>query len=206
LLFLLIPILAAAKLYSGKVTMNSGTMKTGLIELPEYPSDATLKYRDSEKGSPEKLSIDDVAGFEFLNDDNVTIQFVTLRLGKPKLFSASELDIDKKKSWVRIVQKGKISIYAGYYQFLKMGKMGSTGGGVTFYVRRPNDDYALNLAEFIEGKISFNMNGFSNIKNLLKFYFDKDCPQLANSLTKDDLKKDRILAVTALYDKNCGTK
>jgi len=48
------------------------------------------------------------------------------------------------------------------------------------------------------------MNGFSNLKSIIKSYFEEDCPKLNELMTKEDLKKSGYAYIVDLYEQNCG--
>lgn len=208
LLFVLFPFLSFAKFYKGTVTMNDDSVKKGFIELPEYPDDAKLKFRTEEKGSTEKLEIESVKGFEVLNDKNQTIKFITFYLARPKPFTNIEFKIDSKKSWVRIIKEGKISLYSTSEAYSSVmsssgGAMpGSGSGGTSYYIKKGTDNYAILIDQTIGGSICGNC--FSQMKKIVSKIFEKDCPKLADLLVKDDLKKNGYAQIVYLYEENCG--
>ena len=202
LLFLLflIPITTFAKLYPGSITYNDGTTINAFIELPEYPDDSKLKFRLEEKGKNEKAGIDEVKSFEIYYPKGEKVNYITIRLGRPKIFNTKELTIDSKKSWVQVVKEGKISIYATHVAY----SAGSgTGGGGMFYVKRPNDDYALELIGFSSGGLEFQMNQFKHLTKGIKIYFDATCPKMAELLEKKTLTKKGMTHLIDLYEANC---
>lgn len=201
LLLILIPIASFAKFYPGNLTLKDGTTINGFIELPEYPDDAKLKFRREEKGSNEKYTSDEVNSFEIVNSKNEKVRYITIQLAKPKLFNLKEIKIETKKSWVKIIKEGKISLYSAYYSY---SSGSGTGGGAIYYIKREKDDYALYLQEYGGGGITFNMNGFQNLKKFIKLYFDESCPKLVNFLDKEDINKNGLVRIIDLYETNCG--
>jgi len=200
LLILLLPLLASAKFYKVKITFNDGTLKNGFIELPEYPDDSKIKFREEEKGKTEKFSIEEVSSFEITNDKNEVVKYVTLKLAEQGL-NLKKIKPGDKKVWARIITEGKISLYAGYYAYNPSNK---TGGGGIYYIKRQNEDFALYLDEFGGDGFSVCMNCFSNLKKILKIYFDETCPQYSELLNKEELKKKGVKYIVELYEQNCG--
>lgn len=202
LLVFLIPFMSFAKFYKGIVTMNDGSLKKGFIETPEYPDDAKLKFRTEEKGNNEKLDIDTVKGFEITNQNGDVIRFITIYAAE----QWNKLSIDKKKSWLSIVKEGKINLYRAYDSGspAMSGAPGSgVSGGYTYYINRPNDNFAIYIDETFSG-LTFCGNCFSQMKKTLSKIFEKDCPKLVDLIEKDDLKKNGYVRIVELYEQNCG--
>lgn len=207
LLFVLIPFVIFAKFYKGTVTMNDGSLKKGFIELPDYPDDAKLKFRLEERGSTEKLEIDNVKGFEIINSENQTINFATFFTaykGKGDL-----IKIDKKKSWLRILKKGKISLYSATSAGTNVmspsgGSMaGSSSGGALYYIGIGTENYVF-VIDQVFGGFTVCPNCFIQMKKTLSRIFEKDCPKLADLIVKDDIKKNGYFRIVELYEENCG--
>ena len=207
LLFVLIPFVSFAKFYKGTVTMNDGSVKNGFIELPEYPDDAKLKFRTEERGSTEKLEIDNVKAFEIINGENKTIKFIssyTAYKGNGDL-----IKLDKKKSWLRILKEGKISLYiasSGGSSVMSPsgGSMpGSSSGGAIYYIRKGTENYVF-IIDQVFGGFTACGNCFSQMKKTLSRIFEKDCPKLADLIFKDDIKKNGYVRIVELYEENCG--
>jgi hypothetical protein len=207
ILLVLIPFMSFAKFYKGTVTMNDNSLKKGFIELPEYPDDAKLKFRAEERGSTEKLEIDSVKGFEIINSENETINFVTLYTAyKGK---GDYIKIDKKKSWLRILKEGKISLYNASGASSSVispsgGSMpGSSSGGAIYYIRKGTENYVF-IIDQVFGGFTACGNCFSQMKKTLSRIFEKDCPKLADLIVKDDIKKNGYVRIVELYEENCG--
>jgi hypothetical protein len=201
LLLLLVPVMVSAKFYKAKITFNDGTTKNGYIELPAYPDDSKIKFKAEEKGKTEKYTIQEVSNFEITNDKNEIIKYITLKLAEQNSFNLKKIKPGEKKIWAKIIKEGKISLYAGYYAYDPGNK---TGGGGIYYIKRPNEDYALYLDEFGGTGISFCMNCFSNLKKMLKMYFDEICPQFSEALNKEELQKNGAAHLVDLYERSCG--
>lgn len=210
LLFVLVPFVSFAKFYKGTVTMNDGSLKNGFIELPEYSDDAKLKFKNEENGKSEKLDIENIKGFDITNNKNQTIEFITIYLASQKPFTNLEFKIDSKKSWVRVLKEGKISLYSTYENYSSIiTSSGSSipgsvnGGSTSFYIKKGTDNYAT-FIDAIEGGANICGNCFSQMKKTISKILEKDCPKLADLLTKDDLKKNGYVRIVELYEQNCG--
>lgn len=201
LIILLTPFLCNAKFYKGMVTMNDETIKKGFIELPEYPDDAKLKFRPEEKGKTEKISIDFVKGFEILNDKNIVVRYTTIFLADPKPFTKDQFKLDDKKSWVKILKEGKISIY---YAYAVYNSGSGTGGFGSAYIKKGNEKYAYFIMDGGGGGLNFNMNGFHEFKKYFSKIFETDCPKLIEAVNKDDLNKNGLTFLVDIYEQNCG--
>jgi len=200
-LLILLPLAVSAKFYKATVTLNDGTIKVGLVELPEYPDDATIKFKTELKSKAEALSSSDVSSFEVTNEKKEQIKFITIIVAEAGTFNRKKITVGTKKSWLRVIKEGKISLYSGHAVYDSGAK---TGGATLFYIKREHNDYALLLDESSDGGLTFVMNGFSNLKSIVKSYFEEDCPKLHELLTKEDLKKNGYVHIVDLYEQNCG--
>jgi len=204
LLFVIFPFVSFAKFYKGTVTMNDDSLKKGFIELPDYPDDSKIKFRSEEKGKNEKLDIDTVKGFEIVNDNNETIEFIAIYTAHQ---GSNKLNIDKKKSWVSIIKLGKINLYRTYESGspATMGVPGSgSSGGFTYYINRPEDNFVIYIDISIGGGFNFCGNCFSQMKKNLSRIFENDCPKFVDLIEKDDFKKNGHVRIVELYEQNCG--
>ena len=125
LFFILIPTLVLAKYNPGNIAFSNGTNKNGFIEVPEY-KDTKIKFKSEENGKVEKYNIDDVKGFQIQNDKNETENYTTIIVGTNKLFNPEKFNFDSKKSFVKIIKQGKISVYSIHFET-------NTGGGMKNY-------------------------------------------------------------------------
>lgn len=190
----------SAKFYKGTILLVDGNIINGYIELPEYPDDKKLKFRNEEKGKTEKIEIDLVSSFEILNDKKVTIKYLTIYLAEPKPFTKSEHKFDNHKSWVKVVKEGKICLYTASAVY---SPGSGTGGFTSSYIKKENDKYAYFIADG-NGGFNINMNGFSVLKKYLGSIFKKDCPKLVDLITNEDMNKKGYEYIIELYEKNCG--
>ena len=110
-LLLFFPLLGHSTFYKGAITFNDDTIKEGLIEIPEYYSQK-IKFKIDNNSKSEKFEIDIVKKFEIVISKNDTVFFETIILATPNVFNSEKLNIDKKKSWARVIKKSKISLYS----------------------------------------------------------------------------------------------
>ena len=207
-LFLLIfPISLFAKFNSGEITFNDGSVKSGLIEVPKY-KDTKIKFKQSNDAVVEKFKVEDVKGFQILNDKNETENYITLRVGNNKILNPKKFNIDEKKSFVKIVKQGKISVYLIHYE----GNTTSGGnGGMTvnsygadaYYLQRKNDDFA-----FAIGLHRYDLNFMAgmNLYAVVEMNFKEICPEFVNKLKEADLKATEFSRIVDIYEENCGKK
>lgn len=198
-LLLLVNFNVSAKFYKGTILLMDGNSKNGYIELPDYPDDKKLKFREEERGETEKIEIDLVKSFEIVNDKNINIKFITIYLAGMRL-KISLRYFDNQKSWVKVVKEGKINLYSASSVYTP-----HIGGGVTYtYIQKENDNkYAYFIASD-EGGSNEISSGISLLKKSIGKVFENDCPKLAQLINKEDIKKNGLEYIIELYDKNCG--
>lgn len=194
------PLMVAAKFRSGTIFLNDGSSKKGFLEIPNY-DDSKIKFRSTEKASTEKFNIDEVKSFEVINDDKVKVYYETLYLANFKMFSTTEIKVDKRKSWVRIVKQGKITLYSAFYSY-RYGS--SVTEGRNYYIKKPNSENPLFIYDADVNGFSLQVNAFNSLKKAVKVHFDNDCPQLVELLNKEELKRIGLSHIVDLYDANCG--
>lgn len=217
LFLLLIPFLGFAKYIKATVTMNDNSVKNGYIKFPEYQDDIELKFRYEQNGKTEKLYINDLKQFEFLNDRNETITYITMFLAQHLSFKKDKLNIDKTKSWVNKVNNGKINIYhyysAGFAGFQSTGPIGGTfdssPASREYYIQKPGDYYAILFdVNYGRGTSWPKKNHMEFLKNIITKIFENDCPQLADLVTDENFveyfKKNNYTIIEEFYEKNCG--
>jgi len=126
---MLLPLAVSAKFYKATVTLNDGSTKVGLVELPEYPDDASIKFKTELKSKAESLSSADVRSFEITTERKEQIKFITMIVAEVGTFNHKKITVGTKKSWLRVVKEGKISLYSGSAAYDAGTK---TGGGTIF--------------------------------------------------------------------------
>lgn len=191
LLLLLCPLLAMAEFYPGTITFNDGTTKTGLIEIPSNYNRVKVKFRADKKADTEKFSIDDVKQFTVTVDKNQST-YVTLKYGYYRPGS-KKYKFSDEKIWARIEKEGKISILTAY----------SIDTGHHYYLHKSGEDCCYYIASFYGG-FAFSVGEFKAIKTYTASIFKDDCPQLADSITKEEYKKKSLDVIVDNYMELCG--
>lgn len=194
-LLLLCPFMAAAEFLTGTLTFNDGSEKTGFIEIAVADSNK-IKFRASEKGDNEKFSIDEIKSYTVTTKDKHTLTYLTLNLAEPKAFYKG-YKIDSKKSWVRIEKAGDLNIVSAFY-------VGSGGSGYLYYIHKPWENHCYYITTAFGG-ITATVGEFNAVKKYSEVIFREDCPKLAESLTKEDFKKNGLGIIVDNYSKYCKT-
>lgn len=203
ILLILIPITALAEFWEGTVTFTDGTTKKGYITIPDQPNNSNLRFKLEENSKIEKLQINTIKGFEISNNQKEIVQYETIFVAYNNPFNPNKLNINKRKSWARIVKEGKITLYALDKLNYNLLILSTT----TFYcIKKQNEDFALYLGDYMygsEGNWHFNLNNFKLFKNTIRHNFEKECPQLADLIDKEDFIKNGMGRIVELYDQNC---
>ncbi|KGO91585.1 hypothetical protein [Flavobacterium subsaxonicum] len=194
LLLLLLPLHAFATMYNGTVTLNNGTIKTGLINIPKFNA-GKVKFKTHPDAPVEKISIDDVKELMVLDNDNETVKYVTLKTSKNS----------NKKSWLQVVKKGSINLLV--FNYVVPAVNGSVGTELTncygFYLQRPSDDFCTYIY-MMPDRHRLTIRDFKDLKKALTELFSNDCPDFLNALTEAAFKDKGLELVVELYDKHCG--
>lgn len=187
--------MAMADFLPGTLTFNDGSTKTGFIEI--VPADSKkIRFRATEKGDNEKISIDEIKSYTVTTKDNKTLNYLVTNLAEPKAFYKG-YKIDDKKSWVRIEKAGKINIVSAYY-------VGSGGSGYLYYIHKPAENHSFYITSDYGG-ITINTVEFNAIKKYSEMIFKEDCPKLAESLTKEEYKKKGLNMLVDNFEQLCGS-
>lgn len=194
----MLPFSVFAKFFQGSITFSDGSIKKGFIEIPYY-DDSKIKFRSAENSDTKKYSIDEVIDFEIINEENEKISFTKFLLSSPKLFGKDHIKIDTKKSWVRIIKEGKITVFsAEYYERSGNGY----AGGLRFYVKKTNENFARLIRE--KPNAGIIINEYKANIHYLKYYFEDECPKFIEALSPEDIKTNGMERIVELYDKYCG--
>lgn len=200
LMMLLMPFALMAQYLKGVITLNNEETIKAYIEVPAGNKDE-LKYRLTEKGDKEKLSIDDVKSFEITNKDNEQVIYHALYVSFPKFLKPSKFTISDKKHWVWLMKEGKINLY----QLLVVeNNFRAVSYTYSYYIADETDKYARFL--FMPMADSFNRKKYkyNNLDYYLKMYYGEKCPEFVKKVTIDDLEKYGIGRIVDLYDEFCG--
>ena len=200
LLLLITPFFAIAKFQKGIVTFNDGISMRGFIETPDGICVSFIAFRNSENGESQHLTSDRVKKFEVINENNITIKYVTLKLVESGNINLKKINIENPKCWVKVIKEGKISIYSGYHLPSSFARTGYT----SYYIQRENENFAIYLDENSNNDIEFKIYNFNKIKKTIKDYFADVCPNFSELLNKEDLRKNGASYLVDLYEQNCG--
>lgn len=205
LLLLLMPFNAFADFYPGSITFVNGTVKTGLIEEPKG-KDSKVVFKSDEKAKVEKFKTEEIKSFELTNADGILEQYTTMILGNNKLLNPKSFNLDSKKSVVRIIKQGKITIYG--VRFLKSSLKGNNSSSMNntryeseaYYMQRGNENFAFAIGIW-QSDLNF-MTGF-NLYQVVDFNFKDSCPQFVEELKKADLKNTEFAKIVDIYESIC---
>jgi len=206
LIILLFPLGVFAQFYSGTITFNDGTNKSGLIKLPKY-KDSKLNFKSEKKAKTEKFSIENIKGFEITNDDDELENYIPMRVGNNKILNPKKFNIDKKKSFVKIIKQGKISVYA--IRYISSTSSGRANGGINvvnnvadaYYLQRENDDFAFSIGTH---RHDLNFLVGINFYVAIEFNFAEICPNFVNLLKEADLSVKEFSKIVDIYEENCN--
>ncbi len=208
MLFILIPVSIFAQFFEGTVTFNDDTTKKGHINIPDYPDQSNLIFKLEEKSKTEKIKTKTIKGFEIINYQKETIEYITIYLAYDNPFNPQKPIIIKRKNFVRIVKKGKITLCAidKLYIDLSTFPLFLNPHIITSYcIKRQNQDYAHTFGHVhsYERNPNIYFDGFNGFKETIQKYFEKECPKLAGLIDKEDFKKNGMGRIVDLYDQNC---
>ncbi|AWA30302.1 hypothetical protein HYN48_09515 [Flavobacterium magnum] len=207
-LVLLLPSLALARFIEGTVTMNDLSVRKGFVEVPSY-LDRKINFRSEPNGKTEKLSIDDVAGFEIIHRDK-PVKFVTEYVAFFRLFNSSEIKVEKRKFWLEVIREGAgSSMYSAYSGWSPAaGPNGFANADVEnekFFIKKAGMAYALYFYMTLGRGAghSFKIKRTKSIEKEVNLHFGTDCPGLFNRITTEDLAAEGLSVVIKLYDDHC---
>lgn len=203
----LFPLSVLAQFNSGTITFNDGKVISGLIKTPAY-EEAKIKYKSSIDSKIEVFKVEDVKGFQIVNNKNITENYITLKVGNNKILSPKKFNIDKHKSFVKVVKQGKISVYSIHFGGNSVGggngRVSSTSYEAdAYYLQRENEDFA-----FAIGIHRYDLNFMTgiNLYAVAEINFEEICPEFATKLKEADLKATEFSKIVDIYEENCGKK
>lgn len=181
---LLLPFTVFAEFYPGTITLNNGATKSGLIEEPSGAVSKVVIKSDA-KAKEEKVKVEDIKAMQLTNADDETEQYATIILGRNRLFSPKEFNKDSKKSLVRIINQGRITIYG--MRFLKSSMKGNNAVSINntryqaenYFMQREGDDFAFAIGTW-GADLPF-MSGPS-LDMVVQFNFEDRCPAFVKSV------------------------
>jgi hypothetical protein len=96
ILLLLLPFFGFAKYYPGSITLNDGTYKSGLLDVPLNSHNQTISFKPDRFGKNEKFSVNEVKEFD-VSVDGGMVYFVTTYIGDLKKDNTIKRGTKKKK-------------------------------------------------------------------------------------------------------------
>lgn len=188
MLFIVIPIAVLAQFEKATITFADGSTKKGYVNVPDQPNNTNLRFKFEENSEIEKLNIDTIRSFEVVIEEGKTIQYATIYVAYTNPFHPQKISVNKRKSWVRVVKEGRITMYA-----LDKLNYNIMLNSTSFYcLKKENQDYAIYLGDYMygtEGNWRFNLSNFNTFKDAIRQHFKDECPQLSDLIDKEDFKK-----------------
>lgn len=198
ILFLVIlPFATFAKYYQGIITFNDNSTLKGLIEIPSALQE-NVHFKQNKDASNTRYSIDEVKGFVIETEENTKLEFVSKFTAHRKIFNKNEVNISKRKYWLRVMKEGKISMYSRYIMYIEGGLVKEVW---SYFVQKQNAEYVVYLDGDEPGD---GINKFRSFKKMLALYFEKECPKLIEAVTKEDYLKNGSVIIVDLYERLCG--
>lgn len=206
LLLLLLPFSALAEFYPGTIIFTNGSIKTGFIEEPKGKDNKVI-FKVDGKAKEEKFKAEEIKSFQLTNADNVVEQYTVIILGNNKILNPKSFNLDSKKSVVRVIKQGKITIYG--VRFLKGSLKGNNIVGMNntkyeseaYYMQRGDEDFAFAIGIW-QSDLNF-MTGF-NLYQVVEFNFKDTCPLFVEELKKAGLKNTEFAKIVDIYEATCG--
>ncbi len=131
--------IGGAKFLPGKILMEDGSTKNGLVQIPKRPSTQKVKFKESEKATEEVVKIHDIKSFT-----------VTSELGETYTLESNYID-QSKKAGVKRVTKFRIFLVvevSGYASLYKVGDEFRTDKKGTLYLYSYNAGDGSGTANF----------------------------------------------------------
>lgn len=211
ILIIIIPFVTFANFHPGVMTLNDGTIKKGLIEIPDDSENSKIKFKSDEDAKKEKIALELIKSFVVYNDKNQSQKFIITHLAYFNPFSKeNNFRKHNKLACVAVAREGKLTLC--YAWFMTAGAGGGAVGGATVtggstsgetFIYKEGNDYAL---EFYQGSLkgfNISVNSFKHLKDMITKHFGNECPKLVDLINKEDIKKNGITRVFELYEQNC---
>lgn len=200
-LLVLIPFFTNAQFRIGNITFNDGSAKNGLIEIPSGKT-SKIKFKADKSGKVEKIDAEEVKSMQIQNENNVMEDYTTIILGNNKILNITQFNLDSKKSFVKILKKGKITLYS-------LDFIANSGGGmknfyvesVAFYLQRENDNFAFSIG-MKRADLNF-MTGMI-MTEVVKVNFKDICPGFYDKVVAAKLTSKELYKLVDIYEENCN--
>ena len=200
LMMLLMPFALMAQYFKGVITLNNEETIKAYIEVPAGNNDK-LKYKLSEDGSKEKLSIDEVKSFEITNKDNEQEIYHPMYISFPKDLRPSKFIISENKYWAKLVKEGKVNLYV-VYSVEQAGR--DINYMYRYYLVDENDKYARYIFTPMKDPFERLKFKYAGLDYYLKMYYKDKCPEFVQKVKYEDLEKYGIGRIVDLYEEYCG--
>ena len=190
LLLLLIPFFGFAKYYPGSITLNDGTYKSGLVDVPLNSYNQTIGFKSDRFGKFEKFTVNEVKEFD-VSVDGGMVYFVTTYIGDLK--KDNTVKRATNKHFMRVVKEGNLKLYV----LFTMTSNNDTG---EVYIKRPNEEVALQFYMWYgQGVYSYK-----TFQKVVKRFFEDSCPGLLDAMNEKEFDEKGLPFIVELYDKTCG--
>ncbi|BCY29058.1 hypothetical protein [Flavobacterium okayamense] len=170
------------------ITLKDGNTKNGKVSFPILSNEKEFKITIGDK--TEKVSKKDVEKITFKGYNGAIIDYYNVRIDKSS---------DKTELMQAAIPIGKVKLYTytwGNGKFRPVYNMqGFSSGGINFYCKRDNEDYATAVA-FNDGK-SVNRNSLFK-KRASKYFADN--PTIVQKIKNGEYKYTDIAQVVIEYN------
>ena len=84
--------------------MENGTELSGFIKEPSDGNEQTLRFRIKENAETLNLEINNVKGFEYRDDENENVRFISAYFTSPSILEK----VSKRKAWFKVEKEGSL--------------------------------------------------------------------------------------------------
>lgn len=176
-----------AELIPCKLILNDSSIVTCLSTIPNM-STKIIKYRDSEKSELKEIPSDDLTAMVFIKDN---IEIIYHRLLTYQYYKNKK--VNKKKSWLKVLKSGYMSLYWGYQPGLSSPPM------VMWYCKKADEEIAYFISLKSTGLV-INVGSGDTFEKNASVYFS-DYKNLSDSISKGLYKLKDIEALVDEYNK-----
>ena len=176
-----------AELIPCKLILIDNSIITCLSTIPNM-STKTIKYRDSEKSELKEIPSDDLSAIVFTKD-SVEINYqrlLTYQYYKNK-------KVNKKKSWLKVLKSGYMSLYWGYQPGLGSPSM------VMWYCKKADEEIAYFISMKHIGGLVITVGSGATFEKNASVYFS-DYKTLSDNISKGKYKLQEIEAIVDEYN------
>ncbi|WP_460219508.1 hypothetical protein [Psychroserpens sp. MEBiC05023] len=182
--------------WKGDITLSNGTVKSGLVKVPNNPKQKRVVYKISEKGKVEKIKRDAIASVVVYSENGNAYLYENtkciLHMKREKPSTSSLLLVSAKNDYVTFyVESGayKVDKSDGELGLLYRYNYGQDFPTVAYYIKK-RDKSVANL---------FYMTGhLGGIKKGTKLHLT-EAPNLVDRVLKKEFKKKDVAEIISLY-------